>query len=194
MIRNKGHGHTLSDAWQTLEDIMLSKIAIALVSTALLTGSAFAQSTMSKSDTPAATSLTKEGWRASKLSGVNVYNEQNEKIGDISDVILDKSGKASAVIIGVGGFLGLGEHLVSVPYDKVKWVNEPVRSTTASSTTSDRPASTASDTARSDNQRTTGAATTSATTTRSSSDNWYPDHAVFSATKDELKQMPEFKY
>ena len=174
---------------------MLSKIAIALVSTALLTGAVYAQTNTSKSDTPAAASVSKEGWRASKLSGVNVYNEQNEKIGDISDVILDKSGKASAVIIGVGGFLGMGEHLVSVPYEKVKWVNEPVRSTTASTTTSDRPATTTSDTARSDNPRTTtGSTATTSTTTHSSSDNWYPDHAVFSATKDQLKQMPEFKY
>jgi sporulation protein YlmC with PRC-barrel domain len=173
---------------------MLSKIAIALVSTALLTGSSFAQSTMSKSDTPAATSATKEGWRASKLSGVDVYNEQNEKIGDISDVILDKSGKASAVIIGVGGFLGMGEHLVSIAYDKIKWVNEPVRSTATSSNTSDRPASTTSDTARSDSPRTTTGAATTTTTTRSSNENWYPDHAVFSATKEQLKEMPEFKY
>ena len=173
---------------------MYSKIAIALVSTALLSGSALAQSTTTKSDTPAATSVSKDGWRASKLSGVDVYNDQNEKIGDISDVILDKSGKASAVIIGVGGFLGLGEHLVSVPYDKVKWVNEPVRSTTAS-TTSDRPATTSTDTTRTDTPRTTtGAATTTTTATRTTTDNWYPDHAVYSATKDQLKQMPEFKY
>jgi len=173
---------------------MYSKIAIALISTALLMGSAFAQTTTSKSDTPAATAA-KDGWRGSKLSGVDVYNEQNEKIGDISDVILDKSGKASAVIIGVGGFLGLGEHLVSVPFDKVKWVNEPVRSTTASTTTSDRPAATNPDTTRPDSSRTTtGTATTTTTATRASNDNWYPDHAVFSATKDQLKQMPEFKY
>ena len=67
-------------------------------------------------------------WRASKLVGVNVYNQANEKIGDINDVILDKSGKASKVIIGVGGFLGMGEHNVAVPFEKLKWVNEPVRS------------------------------------------------------------------
>ena len=53
----------------------------------------------------------KEGeWRASKLAGVDVYNEANEKIGDINDVILDRSGKVANVILGVGGFLGLGEH------------------------------------------------------------------------------------
>jgi sporulation protein YlmC with PRC-barrel domain len=169
---------------------MFTKLAIALVSTTLLAGPAFAQSTMSKSDAPAANSAAhKDGWRASKLSGVDVYNEQNEKIGDISDVILDKSGKAAAVIIGVGGFLGMGEHLVSVPFDKVKWVNEPVRSNTASTTT-DRPA-TNSDGTRADGARTT---TGAATTTRASNDNWYPDHAMYSATKDQLKQMPEFKY
>ena len=45
-------------------------------------------------------------WRASKLVGLNVYNEQNEKLGDISEILLDKSGKVEGVIIGVGGFLG----------------------------------------------------------------------------------------
>jgi sporulation protein YlmC with PRC-barrel domain len=170
---------------------MIAKIAIALVTTALLSGSAFAQSAASKSDATA-TTASKDGWRASKLSGVDVYNEQNEKIGDISDVILDRAGKASAVIIGVGGFLGMGEHLVSIPYDKVKWVNEPARSSTASTTTSDRPAPANSDTARSDNPRTTTGS--SSTSTSGASNDWYPDHAVYSATKDQLKQMPEFKY
>ena len=42
------------------------------------------------------------------MVGVNVYNQNNDKIGDISEVIVDKSGKADAVVIGVGGFLGIG--------------------------------------------------------------------------------------
>src|SRR5579871_4981264 len=45
-------------------------------------------------------------WRASKLIGLNVYNEQNEKLGDISELLIDKSGKVEGVVIGVGGFLG----------------------------------------------------------------------------------------
>jgi PRC-barrel domain len=61
-----------------------------------------------------------------------VYNDANEKIGDINDVILDKAGKVENVILGVGGFLGMGEHYVAVAYDKLKWSNEPPRSTTAS--------------------------------------------------------------
>ena len=60
-----------------------------------------------------------------------MYNEANEKIGDVNDVILDRSGKVSNVILGVGGVLGLGEHYVAVPFDKLTWVDQPVISTTA---------------------------------------------------------------
>jgi len=83
---------------------------------------------------------------------------------------------------------------VAVGYDKLKWMNEPVRSTSAAS---DRP--TAAPASRADSnartasdgsvQTTTGAASSSARNT-----NWYPDHVVFNATKDQLKAMPEFKY
>jgi sporulation protein YlmC with PRC-barrel domain len=174
--------------------IMISRhLAAALVTTLILSGGAYAQSSETKSTTTTTTAATAshEGWRASKLAGVDVYNDQNEKIGDISDVILDKSGKATNVIIGVGGFLGMGEHLVAVPFEKMKWVNEPVRS--ATTTSSDRPA-TANPNARTDSTATTGTASTTTSSRSSSGNNWYPDHAVYNATKDQLKQMPEFKY
>jgi cytoskeletal protein RodZ len=98
------------------------------------------------------------------------------------------------VILGVGGVLGLGEHYVAVPFDKLKWVDQPVTSTTASTTSA--PANTATTSARdATTQTTTGAATTTTTTTTTSaSERWYPDHAVYNATKDDLKAMPEFKY
>ena len=76
-------------------------------------------------------------------------------------------------------------------------MNEPAGSTTVSTSTApgnkpatnmDSNARTASDgTART----TTGAATTTA---RSANENWYPDHAMYNATKDQLNAMPEFKY
>jgi sporulation protein YlmC with PRC-barrel domain len=175
-------------------------IATALLTTALMTGVASAQTATTKADAAnASATMHREGdWRASKLVGVNVYNEANEKIGDINEVILDKSGKVANVILGVGGFLGMGEHYVAVAFDKLKWVNEPAGSTTASTSTGpanktaanvDSNARTTSDgTART----TTGAATT--TTTRSTNEYWYPDHAVYNATKDQLKALPQFKY
>ena len=83
-------------------------------------------------------------WRASKLVGLNVYNEQNEKLGDISEILLDKSGKVAGVVIGVGGFLGMGQHDIMVDMAKLKFVDEPVKSaTTTTSTTTgaaNRPA------------------------------------------------------
>ena len=168
---------------------MLSKcITTVLLSTVLMTGVASAQSATKKADTADATKMHQEGeWRSSKLSGVAVYNEANEKIGDINDVILDKSGKATNVILGVGGFLGMGEHYVAVKFDQLKWVDQPVRSTS----TSTAPASgTATNV---DNTRTTtGSATTTSTTMIN--ENWYPDRAVLNVNKGQLMSMPEFKY
>jgi sporulation protein YlmC with PRC-barrel domain len=175
---------------------MISKyLAIAFVTTALMTGAASAQTTANKMDSTTSGAMHQEGeWRASKLVGVKVYNDANETIGDINEVILDRSGKVANVILGVGGFLGIGEHYVAVAFDKLKWVDQPVTSTTASTTTgpTNAPATT---TAAEGTTRTTGAATTTTTTTiRNANENWYPDHAVYNATKDELKAMPQFKY
>jgi sporulation protein YlmC with PRC-barrel domain len=174
---------------------MISKyLASALVITALSANVAAAQTATTRTDAAASATHREGEWRASKLVGVNVYNEANQKIGDISEIILDNSGKVANVILGVGGFLGMGEHYVAVAYDKLKWVNEPVRS---ASTTSDRPA-TAPATTVDSNARTASDGTARTTTGTASSSvrttNWYPDHVVYNATKDQLKAMPEFKY
>jgi sporulation protein YlmC with PRC-barrel domain len=122
-------------------------------------------------------------WRSSKLIGLNVYNDQNEKLGDISEILLDKSGKVDGVVIGVGGFLGMGQHDIKVGMSKLKFVHEPVRT---SSTTTSTTGSAATGTAN------RPATTTTTSTTKSK---WYPDHAVLSgATKDALKNMAEFKF
>jgi sporulation protein YlmC with PRC-barrel domain len=185
-----------------MEDYMILKyVAAAMLSTTLMTGASLAQTTTPNSAGTSTTNaaMHKEGeWRASKLVGVNVYNDNNDKIGDINDVILDNSGKVANVILGVGGFLGMGEHYVAVAYDKLKWSNEAPRATTASNTTStaNRPVTNVDSNARTTadgTARTTGAATTTADD-RKANGYWYPDHAVYNATKDQLKAMPQFKY
>ncbi|WP_027584439.1 PRC-barrel domain-containing protein [Bradyrhizobium sp. Ai1a-2] len=174
---------------------MLAKYTITgLAASALLASVAFAQtpntatgdrpSTAETTSTTAPTSF-KGNWRASKMAGLSVYNDSNESIGSINDMLMDKSGNIKAIVIGVGGFLGVGEHLVAVPFEKVKFANEPVAYTGASNTGAKPSGSTGSST-------TTGAATSS--TSSSKPNPWYPDHAVYSATKEELKAMPEFKY
>jgi len=50
----------------------------------------------------------------------SVYDTRDNKIGDVKDLLLDESGKINAVIIGVGGFLGMGEKNVAVPFSSLK--------------------------------------------------------------------------
>ena len=68
----------------------------------------------------------KGDWRTSKVVGLKVYNDNNESLGSINDLLMDKSGNIKAVVLGVGGFLGVGQHLVAVPLDKIKFSTEPV--------------------------------------------------------------------
>ncbi|MYZ46934.1 PRC-barrel domain-containing protein, partial [Propylenella binzhouense] len=60
-----------------------------------------------------------EQWLATDYVGQAVYNEQDEKIGSINDLVLDEGGGIAAVVIGVGGFLGIGEKDVAITYDAV---------------------------------------------------------------------------
>jgi sporulation protein YlmC with PRC-barrel domain len=173
---------------------MQKVLAAALLTAAIFSAPAYAQTAQpTNRAAPAATTAgsheklaLKGNWRASKLMGLDVYNEANEKLGDINELILDKNGKVNAVVIGVGGFLGMGEHDIAVTMDKLKFMEEPVR------TSSTAPASTTRETTK---ETTTGAATTTTTTARTADANdWMPDHAVMSGTKEQLKAMPQFKY
>jgi sporulation protein YlmC with PRC-barrel domain len=165
--------------------------AITLLAATFTSPLAFAQTTTPAPAPPASPSATTSStptmatsgqWRASKLVGLNVYNEQNEKLGDISEVLIDTSGKVTGVVIGVGGFLGIGQRDILVGLDKLRFVNEPVRTTVATNTTGTTPT-------------TTGTTTTTTTTATTTERRWYPDHAVLAgATKDSVKNMAEFKY
>src|SRR5436190_13438505 len=132
--------------------------------------------------TPSPTATKAQGnlWRASKLKGLNVYNEQNEKLGDISEILIDKSGKVDGIVIGVGGFLGMGQHDIKVEMSKLKFVDEPVRTSSTSNT----------GTTGANTRATT---TTSSTATSANDHKWYPDHAILSgASQEQLKSMPQF--
>jgi sporulation protein YlmC with PRC-barrel domain len=177
---------------------MKNLIVTALLSTAIVSGAAYAQQPApAERAAPAVTAaaassdkmMLKGKWRASKLMGLDVYNEANEKLGDVNELILDKDGKVAAVVIGVGGFLGMGEHDIAVSMDKLKFFEEPVRTSAAPATTTRE---TTTGTATAPANTTT---TTTTTTARSANANdWTPDHAVMSGTKEQLKALPQFKY
>ena len=165
----------------------------AALTAAFMSSTALAQTTNppTKAPAPAATAadvapkLPSPHWRASKLVGVKIYNEQNERLGDVNEIILDQTGKTLGYVIGVGGFLGVGEHDIFVEPSKIKFVNEPLKTTSSAPANNPPPATSPA-----------GAPTTtrnvSATTNRANE--WYPDHGIVSANKDQLKAMPQFKY
>lgn len=137
-----------------MKSVMVKSVA-ALVFCALA-GAAAAQQSSAGSSAPVAGSvrlgadvheleLIAEGWRASRLIRSAVYNEDNQRIGRIEDMIVAPDGTLSVAVIDVGGFLGIGRHRVAIPVDQF-------------------------------------------------SDVAPPKMVLPGATKDALKQMPEFRY
>jgi len=107
----------------------MKKIALMTVSMALLASPVFAQSTTSGTAPADAkfSTVAKDEMFSSKLKGLNVYNQKDEKVGEISDLAIGKGQQVQAMILSVGGFLGVGEHYVAVSpsslnvkYDKDK--------------------------------------------------------------------------
>ncbi len=63
-------------------------------------------------------------WRASESMGAAVYNSRDERIGEIDELLVDETGKVQAAVIGVGGFLGLGEKNVAVNYSAFRMTRD----------------------------------------------------------------------
>ena len=108
-------------------------------------------------------------WVASKFKGTDVLGPNNEHIGDVDDLLFDKDGKIVAFIVGVGGFLGIGEKNVALAPSSFQMVPADTR---ASSNT--------------------GSATS--TSTSATSDDPNNIKLKVSWTKDQLKSAPAFEY
>jgi sporulation protein YlmC with PRC-barrel domain len=93
----------------------MKKLISVAVGAILLSGAALAQgSTQIMTSVPAQSVTVKDWYKQS------VYDPSNSKIGEIEDVLLSPDGKVTALIIGVGGFLGMGEKDVAIPFAAVK--------------------------------------------------------------------------
>lgn len=158
---------------------VLTLCAATLFSTTVLAQQAPTSQAPASSQTTTVTPVKHTGeWRVSKVIGLDIYNPQNEKIGDINEILVDKDGKVAGYIIGVGGFLGMGEHDVLVKTDQIKFVNETIKRSETSATATSPNARPSSD----------------RRVERAIDEKWYPDHGIMNATKDQLKALPEFKY
>jgi sporulation protein YlmC with PRC-barrel domain len=200
---------------------MLKKhMAACLVATALIAAPALAQTSGSGSSSAGSSAssgqflnhMNADQWRASKLVGVNIYGQNNEKIGDVNEVLIDRKGNADAVVIGVGGFLGMGEKDVAIPFSAIEWKYDRNDLSTASTnrpaatgTTATNPPAAGSPTAT--NNMATGGTTGStaagptaagsanrAAGASSNMDRGYPDHGVVRMSKEQLQNAPTFRY
>jgi sporulation protein YlmC with PRC-barrel domain len=94
----------------------MKKIALIAASLAVLASPALAQDHKTTGAAPAEAKFStvgKDEMFSSKLKGLNVYNQKDENVGEITDIAI-KNNQIDALILSVGGFLGMGEHYVAV--------------------------------------------------------------------------------
>ncbi|MCO5059383.1 MAG: PRC-barrel domain-containing protein [Rhizobiaceae bacterium] len=113
-------------------------LATTAIATIVATGAYAQTTTPTTTQDPAATTTTQapaapqqvemvkkaDGFLANNLIGQSVYNgigDDAENIGDINDLVISPEGDVQAVVIGVGGFLGIGEKDVAIEYDLLSW-------------------------------------------------------------------------
>jgi sporulation protein YlmC with PRC-barrel domain len=192
------------------EDMLKTSLVAVAAATALTTGLAFAQNNnapaaqpqMSGSSGQFMTQMQPNLMRGSKLIGVDVYGTDNQKIGDIDEVLVDRDGKIQAVVIGVGGFLGIGTKDVAFPFPELQWMNNDQARTAANTTnnaggvtapaTPTAPATTGSTASTTGSTAATGTAGAAAAT--NADDDGVPDRAMVRMTKADLQNAPEFHY
>jgi sporulation protein YlmC with PRC-barrel domain len=120
-------------------------------------------------------------WRASKLIGVNIYGPDDKKVGDVTEVLFDKTGKVEMITIGVGGFLGIGAKDVAIPFEQVSWSDQPMAAAAPAPAPSGGTGGTA------------GGGIASAPPAPKAPA-MYPDHGKITMTKDQLHTAPAVSY
>ena len=102
-------------------------VSAAMMGVALLSGPAGAQG-VPQSVEIAKVDVQKvaAGYRASKVIGSSVVNDANETIGKIDDLLVTHDGKEPYAVLSIGGFLGMGTHMVVVRYDSLKFADNKI--------------------------------------------------------------------
>jgi sporulation protein YlmC with PRC-barrel domain len=106
-------------------------------------------------------------WRVNDLQGKTVYSSDGSNIGEINDILISQNGSVNAVIIGVGGFLGMGEKNVAVNINALQMTAGDMTGATGTSAKKGSSASKGAD--------------------------GLPDRIVLNVTRDELEKAPAFK-
>ncbi|KAA3442042.1 photosystem reaction center subunit H [Mesorhizobium sp. SARCC-RB16n] len=110
-----------------IRKMLAAAATAALMSTALCTAGALAANSSKPAAQTEVVAPVSDGKLVSKIMGAAVYDSNADdatKIGNVNDIVLDKDGNAKLVVIGVGGFLGVGEKNVAYDFNKLEWVNK----------------------------------------------------------------------
>jgi hypothetical protein len=156
--------------------------------------------------------------------GIDVYGADNQKIGDIDEVLVDRQGKIHGFVVGVGGFLGIGQKDVAIPFDQLQWLSNQELQASANANQSgygtntaggvttptapsaggpNQPATTGSTAAGTTGSpgaagtlggAGTGGGTAGGGTTAAGGDPNTPARAMVKMTKADLQNAPEFRY
>ena len=202
------------------------RMHLAVPLAALMAGSAWAQTSPAPAPTQGSTASAGSGqvltemqpnlMRGSRLMGIDVYGSDNQKIGDIDEVLLDRDGRIHAVVIGIGGFLGIGQKDVAISFGQLRWMSdEEARAATNAAgagantaggvITPTNPAGTApmgNQPATTGSTGAPGAGTAgpgtgmggTITTPARGADDGTPARAMVSMSKADLQNAPEFRY
>jgi hypothetical protein len=171
-------------------------IAASLVATAAMaqTNASQARQPVHKAAPPATDQLpdmfvtkqTVTKWRAPKLVGISVYGPDDKQVGTIKDILIEHDGSAGAIVVGVGGFLGIGTKDVAVPFSAMQWRMES-RKVPAT----DQPPGTLTPITGATEQQPPMKETDPVATEASQG---YPDRAVLNLPVAQLKTAPDFEY
>jgi hypothetical protein len=104
-----------------------------LLASAVMFGVVFLAANVNAQGVPQTVEITKvdvqkvsAGYRASKVIGSSIVNDANETIGKIDDLLVTRDGKEPYAVLSVGGFLGVGTHMVVIRYDNLKFADNKI--------------------------------------------------------------------
>jgi sporulation protein YlmC with PRC-barrel domain len=177
-----------------------TQFAAGLATAALIASTALAQTsapTQPAGSGQVMTQMPPGLMRGSQLMGIDVYGADNQKIGDIDEVLVDRQGKIHGLVVGVGGFLGIAQKDVAIPFDQVQWMsNQEIQ---ASANANQGGARTADTTVPSTatggaGQPTSTGSTAAGGAAGAGNDPNTPARAMVKMTKADLQNTPEFRY
>lgn len=135
-------------------------------------------------------------WLASKLIGTTVAGANNESIGDVNDVLMDRNGHAVAVVVGVGGFLGIGEKDVAVPFQQLEFASRGATATSGSGSATTGSTGSTATTGSGTGATASGSNASSSASgpggSASATSNGAPERIVLRMTKQDLQNAPAF--